>query len=69
MDMTSSASTPAHYQLRFESLFQEGRGLAFDCDAKGHVDLDRLSERARANYFYARTCIGREFSVPAVRLC
>lgn len=55
------------YELRFASLFDEGRGLAFPCDAEGHVDLDALSSRARLNYLYARTVIGREFSMPAVR--
>ncbi len=57
----------AQYELRFCSLFKEGRAYAFPCDADGHVDLDRLSDRARSNYFYARTVIGREVSVPAVR--
>lgn len=56
----------AAYELRFSSLFNEGRGFAFPCDAGGHVDLDRLSERLRLNYLYARTLIGRDFSVPAV---
>ena len=55
------------FELRFNSLFHEGRGYAFPCDAEGHVDIDALSERARSNYFYARTLIGREVSVPAVR--
>jgi hypothetical protein len=55
------------YELRFQSLFDEGRGYAFPCDAKGHVDLDAMSERARLNYLYARTVIGREFATPAVR--
>ena len=57
----------ARYELRFASLFDPGRGLAFPCDAHGHVDIDSLSDRARLNYFYARTVIGREFSMPAVR--
>ena len=55
------------YELRFQSLFQEGRALAFPCDAAGHVDLDALSERARHNYLYARTVVGREFATPAVQ--
>jgi hypothetical protein len=55
------------YELRFHSLFDEGRGYAFPCDAKGHVDMDAMSERARLNYLYARTVIGREFATPAVR--
>ena len=45
------------------------RGLAFPCDAKGQVDLDVLSESARANYLYARAVVGREFLEPAVALC
>jgi hypothetical protein len=60
-------SPSPEYQLRFQSLFNEGRALAFPCDAAGHVDMDTLSERARHNYLYARTVIGREFSMPAVR--
>ena len=62
---TSQAT--AGYELRFCSLFDEGRGLSFPCDAQGQVDLDALSERARLNYLYARTVIGREFSMPALR--
>ncbi len=54
------------YELRFMSLFHEGRGLSFPCDPSGGVFLDELSDRARANYFYARAVVGREFSVPAV---
>lgn len=65
----TTAHETAQYELRFQSLFDEGRGYAFTCDAAGHVDIDRLSERARANYYYARTCIGRHFSMPAVRTC
>ena len=57
------------HELRFQSLFNEGRGYAFPCDAEGHVDIDALGDRVRQNYFYARTCIGREFRVPAVQLC
>ena len=54
------------YELRFQSLFDAGRALTFPCDAQGHVDLDRLSERARHNYFYARAVVGREYAPPAV---
>ena len=52
------------YELRFAGLFNAGRGYAFPCDADGHVNIDSLNERARANYFYARTVIGREFHSP-----
>lgn len=67
MDASANAARTAHFQLRFQSLFDEGRGYAFDCNEHGDVDLDNLSERARVNYFYARTVIGREVAMPAVR--
>jgi hypothetical protein len=55
------------YELRFQSLFDEGRAYAFPCDALGRVDMDALSDRARQNYLYARAVIGREVAMPAVR--
>jgi hypothetical protein len=54
------------FHLRFESLFDAGRAYAFPCDADGRVDMDSLSDRARNSYFYARTVVGREFSMPKV---
>ncbi len=54
------------FELRFQSLFQFGRALAFPCDCEGHVDLDHFSERARNNYLFARAMIGREFAWPRV---
>ena len=59
--------TPVDYELRFRSLFNEGRALAFPCDADGRVDMNRLSQRALTNYLYARAVVGREFSLPAVQ--
>ena len=59
--------TASQYELRFQSLFREGRAWSFPCDAQGHVDLDTLSERARNNYWFVRTSIGREVDVPRVR--
>jgi hypothetical protein len=56
MPMTQP-SAHAHYELRFQSLFEEGRAFAFSCDEAGHVDIDTLSTQARLNYFYARTVI------------
>lgn len=54
------------FEVRFASLFVEGRALAFPCDAKGLVDLDSLPRRARDNYLYARALVGRDFSKPRV---
>lgn len=62
--MNASRASPC--QLRFESLFDAGRGLAFPCDTLGHVELDALSDAARCNYFYARAVVGREFALPVV---
>jgi hypothetical protein len=57
------------YELRFPSLINPAQVLAFPCDASGIVDLDRLGNRALNSYLYARTLIGREFSVPIVQAC
>ncbi|MFG6416664.1 hypothetical protein ACG02S_22465 [Roseateles sp. DC23W] len=59
----------ADYELRFESLFNAGRALAFPCDAHGGVALDALSDRARQNYLFARAVVGREYAVPVVLRC
>lgn len=59
---------PGQCELRFQSLYDAGRYYAFPCDAAGNVDMDALSDRARTNYLYARTAIGREFSHPAVMI-
>lgn len=53
-------------RLRFQSLFHEGRGFSFPCDAKGQVDLNHMSERARNNYLHARAMVGRDLAVPVV---
>lgn len=56
-----------HYELRFQSLFDNGRGYAFPCTPDGEVELDKLSEQARNNYLYARAMVGRELACPAVK--
>ena len=55
------------HEIRFRSLFNEGRALSFPCDSEGHVELDALSDRARENYLYARAVVGREFAYPLVQ--
>jgi hypothetical protein len=67
-NLQTAVQAPARYELRFQCLFDEGRGYVFACDEAGRVDLDALSETARLNYFYARTVIGRELSMPALRV-
>ncbi|WP_086920447.1 hypothetical protein [Variovorax sp. JS1663] len=68
MSHLSHAGHGTHFELRFRSLFNAGRGLAFPCDAEGRVDLGALSERGRENYLFARAMVGREFATPDVRL-
>ena len=63
---SAQARRDAGYELRFAGLFNRGRGYAFPCDAQGHVDIDELSDRARINYFYARSVVGAELSAPIV---
>jgi hypothetical protein len=63
-----TAVTP-RYEARFCSLFNDGRALAFPCDAHGKVNLDGLTDRARTNYLYARALMGREFAAPVVMPC
>jgi hypothetical protein len=72
MPVTPTAASPrAHpplaFQLCFASLFIQGRGYAFPCDAEGRVDLDALSRRSLANYLYARAVVGRELCLPCIQ--
>jgi hypothetical protein len=60
------AIASCQFELRFESLFQPGRGLVFPCDERGCVPMDALSDKARRNYLYARAVVGREYATPAV---
>jgi hypothetical protein len=66
MTTPQTQTQATRYELRFESLFDSGRGLSFPCDAGGSVALDSLSERARNNYIYARAVVGREYATPCV---
>jgi hypothetical protein len=64
--MQAEVLNPCQFQIRFSSLFQEGRALSFPCDANGRVDMDAMSERARNNYLFAHAMVGREFATPLV---
>jgi len=59
-------TTASTHCLFFSSLFPSVRSLSFPCDSGGHVDMDELSERARDNYLFARTVVGRDYEVPVV---
>ncbi|MGJ7506435.1 hypothetical protein [Variovorax sp. GT1P44] len=62
-----SMRTATSFEIRFRSLFHEGRALAFPCDSQGEVDLDAMGEKARSNYLFARDMIGREYAMPFVQ--
>ncbi len=57
----------SQFEVCFEPLIPHGRSLSFPCDPEGHVDLDHASERARNDYLFARTLVGRDFARPTVR--
>jgi hypothetical protein len=54
------------YELQFAALEGGAHGVAFPCDAQGHVDLDALNGPSRNTYFYARAVVGRVFARPSV---
>jgi hypothetical protein len=63
---TSLSADAFSFEVRFMSLYLQGRGVAFPCDALGHVDMDSLSERARNSYLYARAMVGRDNAAPCI---
>ena len=65
--MLFTPHTATAFEIRFQSLFNEGRALAFPCDPEGRVDLDAVSERTRNNYLFARAMVGREYAMPQLR--
>ncbi|MDB5858594.1 MAG: hypothetical protein JWQ76_2283 [Ramlibacter sp.] len=69
MARDSSPPDCRQYEVRFDSLFQPGRALAFPCDREGHLDFERCSARARSNYLFARSMVGREYKWPRVCPC
>ena len=64
--MIAETQDRSDYALRFQSLFDAGRGYTFPCDAAGHVDMNQLSTRGLCNYLYARAVVGREFQMPCI---
>lgn len=65
--MATTTSLHVGFELRFDNLLDEGRGLTFPCDDTGSVDMDALTDRARNNYFCARALVGRDYATPVVR--
>jgi hypothetical protein len=65
--MNAGDSSCSKFALCYDSLHQQGRGLCFPCDARGTIDIDTLPDRARNNYYLARTTVGRDFAHPVVQ--
>lgn len=55
------------FELRFQSLFDPGRGFSFPCDAAGVVDVESLSPQARSNFLRAKARTGVDVAVPYVK--
>ena len=66
MRTAPSCPTACTHYLVFGGLFPSVRSLTFPCDPAGHVDMDGMSERARDNYLFARTVVGRDYEVPVI---
>ena len=66
MTATTSVAPSLHFEVWFESLFNNGPSLVFPCDEAGHVEVDALSERGRNNYFLARATLGCDYAMPRV---
>lgn len=62
----NNPSPHSQYRIRFQSLKDDKLALEFPCDAEGRVELDKLSDRARYSYLFARAVVGGEFARPAV---
>ena len=66
MSLIPPGASVHHFEVRFQSLRRDRPPLAFPCDATGRVDMDRLTERARNDYLFARATVGRQFARASV---
>jgi len=69
-DQLSDAGSlpPPAFELLFPSLSFMRPALSFPCDARGVVEMDALSERARNNYLLARALTGCDYAWPSIRI-
>jgi hypothetical protein len=65
LDAGAPGAAAANFEVRYAAL-NGGAGLAFPCNAEGLVDVDRLTDRGRANYLRARALVGRDYCAPEV---
>ena len=60
-----SAPSPG-FRLVYRALSGAPVEHSFPCNPDGEVDLDRLDDRSRNNYFFARAMVGRAVKPPMV---
>ena len=60
------AATKSHFELQFLPRFGGQRRLVFPCNAAGNVEIDKLNEHERIDYFFARALRGRDYSLEVV---
>jgi hypothetical protein len=61
----AAAGAPA-FQIRFPPISTDYKAVAFPCDVSGHVDLDRLNDAERYEYFFARVMARRARRPPQI---
>ena len=67
MNLTgSNADKTFNYELRYASSRGRGGGFVFPCSESGQVDMNRLSDHRRNDYFYARAVAGNQLEFPVV---
>lgn len=59
-------TTQMHFELRFQPLTAGGASYSFPCDDAGWVEMDRLSDRERTTYLFARGSVGYALAAPTV---
>ena len=59
-------SAQMQFELRFQPLSSNGPTYSFPCDGAGRVEMDRLSDRDRNDYLFARGSVGYALAAPAV---
>ena len=60
MNTLQNGTPRTAYELRFHARSEERAAFSFPCDVKGQVDMDRLGDRARNDYLFARAVMKRE---------
>lgn len=68
MPTLDAPRSPVAYSLFFGSMFVDGRGYAFPCNADGRVALESFSATLRRSFADAQRRVGRELRAPVVRV-